>query len=120
MDQELIAYLDGRFTGLREQLQGQIGELRGEMGQLRSELRGEMAELRGQMGELQDEMRTAAADTRRHFDVVAEDLTSRIQLVAEGVALSNERLERFRGEVTEQFRVVDGRLLRLEARASTA
>ena len=31
-----------------------------------------------------EELRAQQAETRRHFDVVAEDLRSRMQLVAEG------------------------------------
>jgi chromosome segregation ATPase len=33
---------------------------------------------------LREEIRTAAAETRRHFDVVAEDLKSTIRVIAEG------------------------------------
>jgi len=40
-----------------------------------------------------------------------------IQLVGEGVIGVDQTLDRFRGEVGEQFRLVDRRLLRLEARA---
>ena len=34
-------------------------------------------------------------ETRRHFDVVAEDLKSEIKTVAEGVEGANQRLDRF-------------------------
>ena len=40
----------------------------------------------------------------------------KIQLVGEGVIGVDQKLDRFRGEVGEQFRRVDQRLLRLEAR----
>jgi len=130
VDQELITYLDGRFeelraemVGLRVELRDEISELRGEVGELRGEVaefRDQMGGFRNEIGVLRSEIQTTAADSRRHFDVVAEDLRSMIQVVAEGVALSNEALERFRAEVNEQFRTVDRRLMRLEARASTA
>jgi len=55
----------------------------------------------------------SAAETRRHMDVVAEDLTSKIALVAEGVVTLTERLG---GEMREGFDVLDRRLLRLETR----
>jgi hypothetical protein len=84
VDQELIAYLDRRFS------------------ELKSELRAEIA--------------ASAAETRRHFDVVADRLTDKIQLVSEGVIGVDQKLDRFRGEVTDDFRRVDQRLLRLEAR----
>ncbi|HZN49119.1 MAG TPA: hypothetical protein VFD81_00735 [Methylomirabilota bacterium] len=40
----------------------------------------------------------------------------KIQLVGEGVLGVDQKLDRFRGEVAEEFRKVDRRLLRLEAR----
>ena len=40
----------------------------------------------------------------------------KIQLVGEGVIGVDQKLDRFRGEVVDEFRRVDQRLLRLEAR----
>ena len=54
-------------------------------------------------------------ETRRHFDVVAEDMQSKVQLVAEGLLALDQKVERFREEVHEDFRKVDRRLLRLDA-----
>ena len=45
-------------------------------------------------------------EIKRHFGVVAEGLEHKIQLVAEGVANLDEKLERFRQEVTEEFKEV--------------
>ena len=92
MDQELIAYLDQRFS------------------QLKSELRSEIAL------ELRADIVASAAETRGHFDVVADRLMDKIQLVGEGVIGVDQKLDRFRGEVAEEFQRVDRRLLRLEAR----
>src|SRR5439155_26059101 len=92
VDQELIAYLDQRFS------------------QLKSELRSEIAL------ELRADIAASAAETRRHFDVVADRLMDKIQLVGEGVLAVDLKLDRFRGEVAEEFQRVDRRLLRLEAR----
>ncbi|MGH7355352.1 MAG: hypothetical protein ACRELS_12365 [Candidatus Rokuibacteriota bacterium] len=58
----------------------------------------------------------SAAETRRHFDVIAEALMGQIRLVAEGVRTVDQKLDRFRTEVAAEFRQVDRRLLRLEAR----
>ena len=55
----------------------------------------------------------SAAETRRHMGVMAEDLTSKIALVAEGVVTLTERLG---AETREGFEIVDRRLMRLEAR----
>jgi hypothetical protein len=55
----------------------------------------------------------SAAETRRHIGVVAEDLTSKIALVAEGVITLTERLS---AEMSEGFEILDRRLLRLETR----
>jgi hypothetical protein len=55
----------------------------------------------------------SAAETRRHMDVVAEDLTAKIALVADGVITLTERLA---AEMREGFDIVDRRLLRVESR----
>ena len=92
MDQELVAYLDRRFSELKSELKLEI-----------------TLELRG-------EITASAVETRRHFDVVADRFMDKIQLVGEGVIGVDQKLDRFRGEVAEEFRRVDRRLLRLEAR----
>ncbi len=48
--------------------------------------------------------------------MVADRLMDKIQLVGEGVTGVDQKLDRFRGEVAEEFQRVDRRLLRLEAR----
>ena len=66
--------------------------------------------------DLRQDIHASAAETRRHFDVVAESLRSDIQVVAEGLSALDEKVERFRGEVHQEFGKVDRRFLRLEAR----
>jgi predicted nuclease with TOPRIM domain len=51
-------------------------------------------------------------DIKRHFDVVAEDLRSDIRMVAEGVAMNTERLDR----VDARLDGVDRRLDRVEGK----
>jgi len=127
VDQELVAYLDRRFSELKSELRSELTlELRGEIttsaAWVTSELRGEIAAsgagLKSEITlALRAEIAASAAETRRHFDVVAERLMDKIQLVGEGVIGVDQKLNRFRGEVAEEFRQVDRRLLRLEARA---
>ena len=45
-------------------------------------------------------------EIKRHFGVVAEGLECKIQLVAEGIASVDEKLERFRQDVKEEFKEV--------------
>ena len=104
MDQELVAYLDRRFAELKSEI---TGELRAEIA----------ASAAGVKSDLRAEIAASAAETRRHFDVVADRLMDKIQLVGEGVIGVDQKLDRFRGEVAEEFQRVDRRLLRLEARA---
>ena len=107
MDQELIAYLDQRFSQLKSELRSEIAlELRADIA----------ASAAGVKSELRADIAASAAETRRHFDVIADRLMDKIQLVGEGVIGVDQKLDRFRGEVAEEFRRVDGRLLRLEAR----
>ena len=45
-------------------------------------------------------------EIKRHFGVVAEGLRTEIRQVAEGVANVDEKLDRFRQEVAEEFKEV--------------
>jgi hypothetical protein len=104
VDQELVAYLDRRFSELKSEITHELHvELAASAAGVGSDLRAEIV--------------ASAAETRRHFDVVADRLMDKIQLVGEGVIGVDQKLDRFRGEVAEEFHRVDRRLLRLEARA---
>ena len=118
MDPELVAYFDRRFAELESEI---TGELRAEIAAgatgVKSELRGEIAAGAAAIqSDLRSEIAASAAETRRHFDVVADRLMDKIQRVGEGVIGVDQKLDRFRGEVADEFRRVDRRLLRLEAR----
>jgi hypothetical protein len=41
--------------------------------------------------------------TRRHFDVVAQGLRSDMRFLAEGLAMTNETLDRFREDTAREF-----------------
>ncbi len=122
VDQELIAYLDRRFSELKSELKSEISlefrtELAASAADIKTELRAEIAaSAEAVRSELRAEIAASAAETRRHFDVVGDRLMDKIQLVGEGVIGVDQKLDRFRGEVAEDFRAVDRRLLRLEAR----
>jgi hypothetical protein len=107
VDQELVAYLDQRFSQLKSELGSEITlDLRADIA----------ASAAGVKSELRADIAASAAETRRHFDVVADRLMDKIQLVGEGVTGVDQKLDRFRGEVAEEFQRVDRRLRRLEAR----
>ena len=114
--EEIKGHFDGVATGLREELKqhvaNQVGGMREEMGGLRTELRAEFrsemgglreemrAEFRSEMGGLReemrgfrDELRAETAEVRRHAGALADDLRSEIRMVADGVALANERID---------------------------
>ena len=63
--------------------------------------------------DLERKIETSAVETRRHFDVVMEHVMSRVQLVAEGVAMVDQKVDRLRDEMEQRFEQVDRRLLRL-------
>jgi hypothetical protein len=100
------------------------GDLRQQMSaaaaELRQEIQASAAETRLQMEQFESRILArvdaSAAETRRYFGVVAEDLKSDIKAVAEGLGALDEKVERFRGEVREDFGRVDRRLLHLEVR----
>jgi hypothetical protein len=110
MDAETRAYLDGMRSDLRE-LRAEVGqlgtELRAEMELLAAELRAEMGqlggELRGEIHQLREAAETTAVETRRHFDVTAEDLRGLIRTVAEGVAVNREAIDRLGVEIHQEM-----------------
>ena len=78
--------IDRRFERIDRRIGDVVKTLRGEMVTLRSDLGREIAD--------------SAAETRRHFDVVAESLRSDIRILAEGIAMQNERLDRHEVRIT--------------------
>ena len=124
MDQELVGYFDRRFTELKHELKSELkSELTTELtasltSPLTSSLTASLttAITSAVMDQLRAELAASAAETRRDFDVVADRLMDRIELMGEGVLGVDQKVDRFRGEVAEEFRKVDRRLLRLEAR----
>jgi hypothetical protein len=93
VDAETRAYLDQVLGALGED----FGTLRGELGTLDGKfgtLHGEFGTVRGELELLRQEVREAAAETRRHFDVVAEDMRYDIHGIAEGVISLSERVDR--------------------------
>lgn len=53
--------------------------------------------------ELRELILRSGAETRGHFDVVAERLEQKIQLVAEGVGAVGQRVDRLEGEMHREF-----------------
>lgn len=99
-----------RIERLREEIRGDLAAAEGRLNARVDRLRDEIRD------ELRAEIRGSAEDTRRHVDVVAENLSAQLQLVAEGVLTAGRQHERFREEVRAETRLVDGRLTRLEAK----
>ena len=109
---EAISASEHRIRGeLAEAISASEHRIRGELSEAisASETRLE-ARLEARLGARID---ASAGETRRHMGVVAEDLRSKIALVAEGVVTLTERLG---AQMREGFEIVDSRLLRLEAR----
>lgn len=129
MDPELVAYLDRRFAELIAVLDGRFDQIDGRFDQIDrrfAQIDGRFARMDGRLDQMdgrfaQMESGFAQVGDRfdelwRHFDVVAESLMDKIQLVAEGVAMVDGKLERFSAETRDEFRKVDRRLLHLTAR----
>jgi len=122
VDSELVAYLDRRFDEFRQEHVSRTEfnefrtEVRVEFADVRLEMRSGFADVRAEFAQFRREIVESAAETRRHFDVVAESLRSTIQLIAEGVLTVDRKLDRFADEVRDEFRKVDRRFLKIEAR----
>jgi regulator of replication initiation timing len=108
-----FANLHQEFGALHQEfgsLRQEFGALHQEFGSLRQEVgtvREEFGTLRADFDELRRAVRESAAETRRHFDVVAEDLRHDIRGIAEGVIALSERVDRLgvsvRAEMNERF-----------------
>jgi hypothetical protein len=102
MDPELIAYLDERFRGIDERFRGIDERFRGIDERFRSldasftqQIQGLRKETSERFDKLEEQLRLT--------DVKVEALHGRIQVVAEGVAMANERLDSYKHEVTRGF-----------------
>ena len=123
VDAETREYFEA-LRGAIDTIQGEIITMRGEMGSIRDEIgsmRGEMSAIRGGMaaGFVAVDQRFeafvakidhTAADTRRHFEVTVEGIGHQMQILAEGVVMNAEALNRFRTEfITEIHELRRGR-----------
>ena len=77
--EEIKGHFDGVAAGLRQELTQHVAE--------------QVGGLREEMGGLRDELRAETAEVRRHAGALADDLRSEIRMVADGVALANERID---------------------------
>jgi hypothetical protein len=118
VDQELVEYLDRRFNEFRNALRNELrADLRNDLNDLRSDLRSEIAASAAETrSTLRAEIAAGDAETRRHFDVVAEHLMGKIQLVAEGVIGVDHKVDRLAEEMRAGFQTVDRRILHHQAR----
>ena len=98
MDQALVEYVDRRFRELREEFREDLHQ------DLSQEFRQEFCQLR-------TELAASTAETRRHFDVVAEQLMGKLQLVGEGVIGLDQKVDRLAMEMRGEFQKVDRRFL---------
>lgn len=73
-------------------------------------------EMQAAEGRTRGHAEALARDTRRHFDVIAESVVSKIDLVAEGLSGLDQKVERLREDMQDGFAQVDRRFVHLEAR----
>ena len=116
VDAETREYFEA-LRGAIDTIQGEIITMRGEMGSMRSE----MSAIRGGMAAgfvavdqrfeaFDAKIDHTAADTRRHFEVTVEGIGHQMQILAEGVVMNAEALNRFRTEfITEIHELRRGR-----------
>jgi hypothetical protein len=62
------------------------------------------------------ELREEGERTRRHFDIVAEEMKANTRLIAEGLDDHRERTERRFGDVDARLSTLDRRVTRLESK----
>ena len=118
MDPELIEYLDRRFTQLTDELRTEIrAEIRTEIATSAEETRRHVdTAVASSAEETRRYVDSLTTETRRHFDVMAEHLIGKIQLVAEGVLGVDHKVDRLANEMRGEFQKVDRRFLHLQTR----
>ena len=75
---ELHAEMNGKFAGVEDRFEAvdaRFDAVDGEIGKVRAEIKAE------------------GIETRRHFDVVAEQLQDYVKVLADGIARNTERLD---------------------------
>jgi hypothetical protein len=72
-------------------------------------------ELRQVLEVMQRDIAAGHAETRRHFDVSAEELRHEMRIVAEGVGSLTDRIGRLETQVAKVADNLDTRVTRLEA-----
>ena len=110
-DAALERFRDELLVAIRDAIRDSEHRIRGEIAEAisASETRLE-TRLEARLGARID---ASAAETRRHMGVVAEDLKSKIALVAEGVITLTERLS---AQMRDGIEILDRRLQRVETR----
>ncbi|HEY9422096.1 MAG TPA: hypothetical protein VIW92_11835, partial [Thermoanaerobaculia bacterium] len=122
MDRELITYLqqleerlDQRFTRVEERFtetDGQLQSLRKEVVTFREETAQGFAEVGSEVRRVHEEMAQGLEEVKgdiRQAHVSVEDLRGEVRQVAEGVANANERLDRYKDEVSRNFKESEAR-----------
>ena len=78
-----------------------IESLATELKNLSTEMRQGFADVRSEMAEMRTELRQEIADTRHELTILIEGLRGDIRMVAEGLVLVNERVDRVVADVDE-------------------
>ena len=120
---ETRRYIDTGLAETRRYIDSGLAETRGYidsgLAQTRRQIEESTAETRGYidtgLADTRRQIEASTTETRRYFSVVAESLIAKMELLTEGIQANNERLDRFRDEVHDQFVRVDRRFLRLQA-----
>ena len=101
MDSDLKAFLKEQFSDFEQRIDQRFEEMTQQIGGLRGEFQAFREETSTRFDRVEDEI--------RHAHVSIEGLRGEVRLVAEGVANTNERLDRRMEEVTRKIDEVDSR-----------
>ncbi len=118
MDQDLIAYLDRRFSSLDERFatiderfSALDGRVEHQIQALREETAQGFARIDQRLGGVDQRLETLGTDIRRAY-VSIEGLRGDVRLVAEGVTNVNERLDRYKEEASRRVNDLESLLQR--------
>src|SRR5712692_4224592 len=86
------------LRGAIASMQGEMASMRGGIGSMQGDMMAGFAAVDRRFEAVDAKIDHIAADTRRHFEVTVEDIRHQMQVLAEGVVMNAEALNRFRTE----------------------
>lgn len=109
----ILRQVDAVEAGLRQRIDAVDAGLRHHVDAVEAGLHQHVVAVAGEIREHADGI---AAENRRHMGVLVESMQTSLELVIKGVTMVDQKVDRLRTEVHDEFEKFDRRLVRVAAR----